>query len=128
MNKKAKKGDVTALAWLHVDIDPADGNDLTEERVRIKELLETFKLKPNVIIDSGGGYQGFWRLKTPVPANGNISELERQNMRLEQCLGGDHCHNIDRIMRLTGTINVPNEKKLAKVSTAVEHGASSAVL
>ena len=65
LNKKSKKEDVAALAWLHVDIDPAEGKDHNEERVRIKELLETFELKPNVIIDSGGGYQGFWRLKEP---------------------------------------------------------------
>jgi len=37
--------------------------------------------------------------------------VENINKSLAQHLGGDHCHNIDRIMRLPGTINWPNAKK-----------------
>jgi hypothetical protein len=37
--------------------------------------------------------------------------MEAYNQQIELMLGGDHCHNIDRIMRLPGTINVPNAKK-----------------
>lgn len=68
---------------------------------------------PSAIIFSGGGYQGFWRLDEPVVADGNIDELEAYNIGLEQRLGGDHCHNIDRIMRVPGTMNIPDAKKRA---------------
>ena len=37
--------------------------------------------------------------------------VELRNAKLAQDLGGDNCHNIDRIMRVPGTINVPNAKK-----------------
>jgi len=40
-------------------------------------------------------------------------EAEAYNRQLELVLEGDHCHNIDRIMRLPGTWNIPNAKKRA---------------
>ena len=65
-----------------------------------------------VIIDSGGGYQAFWRLREPVVLTpNNVVELEGYNKRLAAALGGDDCHNLDRIMRLPGTINLPDAKK-----------------
>ncbi len=34
-------------------------------------------------------------------------------MAIAKRVGGDNCHNIDRIMRLPGTVNIPNAKKQA---------------
>lgn len=123
LDSKAKKEDVEELAWLHVDIDPKKKPDLPDdekaahietERARILPLLRAFKPPPTVIIDSGGGYQGLWRLEEPPFIGGNITgaeEAEAYNQQLEIMLGGDSCHNCDRILRLPGTINWPNEKK-----------------
>ena len=119
MRSKALKEDVKSMDWLHVDIDPEGGRDLDTERDRILGLL-TEDLpngipEPTVIIFSGGGYQGFWKLQEPIPIDGSTEasqEAELYNKRLEQIFGGDHCHNVDRIMRLPGTINVPDAKKL----------------
>lgn len=60
-----------------------------------------------------GGLQGFWLMHNPVALNGpgSVEQFEAYNRQLETDLGGDHCHNIDRIMRLPGTINVPNAPK-----------------
>lgn len=122
--EKAKKIDVKSLAWLHVDLDPRPaepGIDLAEhntrERERALRLLREFSPPPTVIVDSGGGYQGFWRLTEEQPINGDETraiELEAYNIQLEVLLGADACHNSDRIMRLPGTLNVPNEKKRKK--------------
>lgn len=117
-SSKAMKEDIKSADWLHIDIDPEDGADISQERERALSLL-TDKLpkgipQPTVIIFSGGGYQGFWKLKKPVVIDGVVAEAENfelYNKRLEQVFGGDHCHNVDRIMRLPGTINVPNAKK-----------------
>lgn len=114
LSSKAKKEDVSQLIGLHVDVDPRIGEDLERERTRALAALNAFEPKPTVIIDSGGGYQGFWKLAEPVPHAGNTGDLEAYNRHLEVLLGGDHCHNIDRIMRLPGTINVPNEQKRKK--------------
>lgn len=119
LENKASKEDVASLAWLHVDIDPRAGEDFEEERQRALKMLREYKTPPTVIIDSGGGYQGFWRLEPDdkLVIDGNVTraqELEAYNVQLEKVFQADHCHNVDRIMRLPGTVNVPNAKKVKK--------------
>lgn len=119
LNVKASKEDIERLDWLHVDIDPRPGEDFDQERVRALRMLQEFKPRPTVITDSGGGYQGFWRLKESpkLIINGQVpraQELEAYNIQLEKVFGADHCHNVDRIMRIPGTINVPTSRKLKK--------------
>lgn len=119
LSSKASKEDIARMAWLHIDIDPRAGEDFDEERARALKVLKEYKLPPTVIIDSGGGYQGFWALKSSdaLEVNGKVpkaEELEAYNIQLEKIFGADHCHNLDRIMRLPGTVNMPNKKKAAK--------------
>jgi P4 family phage/plasmid primase-like protien len=114
LTSKASKDDVEELAFLHVDVDPRKGEDLAKEQARAIKVLEDFSPSPSAIIFSGGGYQAFWRLEEPVFVGGDvnrIAESEAYNRQMEIVLGGDHCWNIDRIMRIPGTINVPDEKK-----------------
>ena len=120
LDKKPKKTDIAALAWAHTDIDPRPGETPAEAKARALEALREFTTPPTVIIDSGGGIQAFWKLDTPQAVNGNIEELEAPNKALAKRLGGDHCHNIDRIMRLPGTINLPDASKRAKGRVATE--------
>ena len=119
LTNKASKEEVARLAYLHVDIDPRAGENLEEEQARALKLLQNFKPSPTVILFSGGGYQGFWRLnESPkLEINGSIEkaeELEAYNQQLEKVFGADHCFNVDRIMRLPGTINLPTAKKAKK--------------
>lgn len=121
IKSKANKEEIHEAGWLHVDIDPAEGQDIKEERIRALSSLTDRLPKgipdPTVIVFSGGGYQAFWKLKTPFLVDGDITkaeEFELYNKRLEQIFGGDHCHNVDRIMRLPGTVNVPDAKKRKK--------------
>jgi len=118
LQTKPMREHIGALAWLHVDLDPRSGEPIDEERSRILKLLQNPTAKgiptPSVIVFSGGGYQGFWRLANPVILSGkpeDFEEAKRWNQQLEFVLGGDACHNIDRIMRLPGTVNRPNERK-----------------
>ena len=119
LDSKASKEDIARLAWLHVDIDPRAGEDIDEERERALKILQEADPQPTVIIDSGGGYQGFWRLEEgpELVINGSLAkaqELEAYNIQLEKQFQADHCHNVDRIMRLPGTINLPTKKKIKK--------------
>lgn len=116
LSKKASKEDVEELAFLHVDVDPPKGAPLEASRTEILARLQAFRPAPSLIIDSGGGYQGFWRLDEPLYIGGNVAraeEMEAYNQQLEILLGGDHCFNADRVMRLPGTWNLPDEKKRA---------------
>lgn len=114
---KPKKTDIRGMAALHVDVDPRAGEDLESERARALMVLQEFKPKPTVIIDSGGGFQGFWVLDQEQRTDGDearAEELEAYNIQIAVMLQADACHNIDRIMRLPGTINLPGEKKRKK--------------
>ncbi|MCK5639570.1 MAG: hypothetical protein KAJ19_02190, partial [Gammaproteobacteria bacterium] len=122
--KKANREDIKSVDWLHVDIDPEPELDLEEERARCLGLLTDNLPKgvpaPTVVIYSGGGYQGFWKLEEPIQLDGDLGLAEEAklfNQQLEILFGADNCHNIDRIMRLPGTVNIPDAKKLKKGRT-----------
>ncbi|UGX93637.1 RepB family DNA primase [Bradyrhizobium barranii subsp. barranii] len=124
LSKKAEREDIKEVVYLHVDVDPRAGEDLKAERERLEALFSTklpsTVLVPTAVLFSGGGYQAFWRLEIPIPVNGDLQlaeDAKRYNQQLELIFGGDNCHNIDRIMRLPGTINVPDEKKRKKGRT-----------
>jgi hypothetical protein len=113
--KKAAKSEITELRALHVDLDlpkRADIN-LAMEQANILDRLKGHQPPPSAIIFSGGGYWGLWRLREPVAVRDVVhaEDLERYNIALAEALGGDNCHNIDRIARLPGTINLPNKVK-----------------
>ena len=119
--KKAGNKDIKAVHYFHVDVDPRAGEDLQSERARILADLQTPKKGvpglPSFVIDSGGGYQAFWKLDQPIPINGDealAEDAKLYNLQLEHVYGGDNCHDISRVMRLPGTINVPDATKLKK--------------
>jgi hypothetical protein len=112
---KAKKSDVRGMIAIHADIDPKEGEDIKSERERIRSIIASYATPPTIMIDSGGGYQAFWILNKEHPANGSedaAAKLEAYNKQMALDLGGDRgVSNLDRVMRLPGTINVPNETK-----------------
>lgn len=124
LDKKAEKTDMAAMEWLHVDVDPEPGMDFRREQERILKMLQKNNAlpKPTLIIFSGGGYQAFWKLDQPIPIDGNeakAEDAELYNLQIELLVNGDSCHNVDRIMRLPGTVNWPNEKKRKRGQTPV---------
>jgi putative DNA primase/helicase len=105
LGKKPKKSDITAARFLHIDIDPPF------DRAETIERLLSARFPPSFILDSGNGLQAFWRLEYAAE---NLPAVEDLNKRAAVEYGGDHCHNIDRLMRLPGTVNFPNALKRSK--------------
>jgi hypothetical protein len=120
LNRKAGRDDIDAVLWLHVDIDPPTGIDIEISRQQALSMLENGKdgiPPPTVVVNSGGGVQAFWRLNERIVIGGDVAKAEKaksHNQRLEVVFGADNCHNIDRIMRLPGTVNWPNARKRRK--------------
>jgi hypothetical protein len=117
LDRKPSRADIGRMRFLHVDIDPVEGQHLEAEQDRIQRMLGTYDPPPSCIIFSGGGYQAFWRLREPMGIGGDEAlyrEAARYNRQLELNFRADACHNVDRIMRLPGTINWPNATKRAK--------------
>ena len=120
LNRKAAREDIEAVQFLHVDIDPPTGIDIEIARQQALSMLENGKdgiPPPTVVINSGGGVQALWRLKERIEIGGDVAKAEKaksHNQRLEVVFGADNCHNIDRILRLPGTVNWPNARKRRK--------------
>ena len=125
LNKKPMGIDVSDVVAFQVDIDVPADEDQAAVAEQIVEQMRAFKPTPSVIIASGGGAQGFWLLRPEdrIKIGGDASKAEAAECYtrgLEDAvkklgLGKvDACHNVDRIMRLPGTINVPDARKIAK--------------
>lgn len=107
---KPSKGDIAAARFLHVDIDPPkDGS--AWDRAAARQKLDNLPIKPSVIINSGNGIQALWALDVRLE---NWEPIEALNRELARRLGGDNCHNIDRLLRLPGTVNYPSPAKVAR--------------
>lgn len=117
LDTKPQKTDISELSALHCDCDIRVGEDFSTGRERILKKLKEFTPEPSIIIDSGNGFQPIFLLQEPVVLDGTVEmaeEYESYNRQLEILLEGDHCFNVDRILRLPGTINVPDAKKIKK--------------
>ena len=68
-NKKATKDDVSAALFIHIDIDG----------VNAKERLLKCSPAPTVIVFSGGGYHGYWKLNEPTD---DLVRVEAINMAM----------------------------------------------
>lgn len=122
LHKKATKDEIAAAAYAHLDCDPRAGEDFADEQRRIESLLtDTGRLRqklippPTFVIASGGGYNALWRYRTPHPLPPGdelaVRQAECRSKGLSAYLDGDSVHNVDRILRLPGTVNWPNAKK-----------------
>ena len=129
VNKKPTKADIARVEFLFVDLDPFSGEDLDTERARIRKLLngnlhEKGYPETSITVDSGNGYNALWRLAESIDVDGNadkIADAERYTRELVNRLGGDKgTHNIDRLLRLPFTRNLPNKTKRERGRTPTD--------
>lgn len=113
---KPSKADIVAIRALFVDVDPQDGKNLDDERARIADMMEKkAPLDFSVVLDSGGGYQALAILTEKRRLDATVLDwAETYGRGLGQPLGGDNTQNIDRVLRLPGTTNIPTPDKVAK--------------
>lgn len=125
LDKKAKKENLDHIVGFHLDVDAPEGEDQEFFAERVIEVSESLDLEPSVTAKSGGGVQLFWLLPPDQyiavdgdPAKAKEGERRTRWLReeFERKTGfkADGVDNADRIMRLPGTINVPDVNKIAK--------------
>lgn len=114
LNKKPGKQDIRAARFVHVDIDPPKSGGVFD-KAEITAALQEIACPPSFIIDSGGGLQAFWRLDG---ACANLASIEAINLQARGWFEADACQNIDRLMRVPGSVNWPDKRKVARGRTA----------
>ena len=78
------------------------------------EMLPRFTgggLPATVVIDSGNGLQALWRFDEPMT---DIDRFEAINKPFSEVMGSKGTYNVDRLLRIPGTLNLPNKAKLRK--------------
>jgi hypothetical protein len=135
-DKKASKTEVSAIEFLLADLDPNEGEAPEDAKVRFLAELKSFEPAPMFVVDSGNGVQVLWRLKQPIPlpdpvmvtdgdgktkpalspeAQTIVDDVEaRAKAAMERLDSVAGTQNIDRILRLPGTTNLPNKAKIKK--------------
>jgi hypothetical protein len=116
------KADIARIRGIAIDCDPhfdptADDGGLSKERERLwhQALDWRQRQEASAVIDSGGGYQGIWLLREPLPATPQtIAAAEAQARGFALLNGGDNTHDVSHLFRMPGTVNLPNAKKRAR--------------
>lgn len=110
-----KKEHVTTLHALYVDLDLAKSGPQsrpTEENFAgLLQRIYALEPRPTVIVFSGGGFQAFWVFPEPLPAAEYLDQVEATSKAIGKSLRSDSVQNVNRLMRLPGTVNVPNAAK-----------------
>lgn len=126
--KRISKEDVGSISHFQTDFDPEPGETFEHLMERYRSKVEAVQA-PSAVIKSGGGLNLLWRVR-PIPLRTPEGEpnkaawdyVEDRNRALERHFDGDDCHNVDRVLRLPGTINWPNSLKAAKGRVPVMSG------
>jgi len=123
-DKKLEKADIAFIRSLFVDKDPDKSLPFAEARAELEQFVPQVlkhSMRPSITLDSGGGFQFLWKLAEKLDASAFQKAAEEQGRGLAAVFGGDGVQNIDRVLRLPGTKNLPDAKKRARgrvVSTA----------
>lgn len=104
---KPSKDDIQAARGAHCDLDPPKDGRTWEKGEKIGALAD-HALPPSLVIDSGNGVQPVWLLDEPAR---EWLQIEAANIGIRDTFGGDDCHNIDRLLRVPGSVNYPNRAK-----------------
>ena len=112
--KKPRKSDISHGRFLHRDIDPSKDPTVpyADRHAVIEAEIESFRNKqpvPTIIIDSGHGCYPIYLLELPAD-EATTEEANRQIGRND----GDGTWNIDRLLRLPGSVNWPQPKKVSQ--------------
>jgi hypothetical protein len=122
--KAPTKGDVTHIITVFVDQDLPRGVAPSEAAFAVLlGRIRALEPAPTAIVFTGGGYQAYWRFLVPIArpydADGKLldnddvcKQAEAVGQAIAHGLHADTVQNINRLMRLPGTVNIPNQKKL----------------
>ncbi len=99
-------------AWADLDFHQIDPNrDLALELAYRR--IEALGMRPTMLVHTGNGLQAWWLFRAPVAVSKEwpAERFEAINNGLAEQLGGDHVHDLARVLRVPGTVNLPDARK-----------------
>ncbi len=95
------KKHIVEIPAVWIDIDFKDISP-----VKAKRALWDFQIRPTLMVESGGGYHAYYKLKEPATKE-DIPDIEKVNKTLAALLNGDPAAvDASRILRMPVTANV----------------------
>jgi len=95
---RSEGGQVTAVRALWVDVDQKK----VGSKKRALGLVQGFALPATMIVDTGGGYHGYWLLQEPCATD----EATKQALQgLQLATEADPLADFERLLRVPGTLN-----------------------
>lgn len=84
-----------------------DAKDFGGSMAAVREHIKALAVQPQVIVESGGGYHGYWFIDTPMPVTPDglfyLGPIQAAWVKLT---GGDPAaKDLARVLRLPGTLN-----------------------
>ncbi len=118
INQRQSGDSITQANFFWLDKDPDVETHGGYEIARQQLLISGASLSENasVVVDSGNGLQAFFRLDKPLDINDPQTKLryEAVNRCIANKFCADNTQDCSHLMRLPGTLNYPNAKKLKK--------------
>lgn len=91
----------TDVLWADFDGKAFDATHGLERKFAAFNALRSIAPEPQVVVDTGGGYHGYWLLRDDVPF-----DAAREVMRgFTIVAGADKTYDKSRILRVPGTLN-----------------------
>jgi Mesyanzhinovviridae DNA primase len=114
VSKKPGDVEMAEVDFVHGDLDPNAGENLSEVKPRYRAQIANFH-KPTFLVDSGSGIQALWGLEQPLGPT-HFKAVRNRCRAVMKYLGADDLSACDpsRVLRLPGTINYPSPAKRAK--------------
>lgn len=114
---KLTKDDVDTIHFVYLDLDSNEHRTIEQCR----DAIDALPVEPTFTTFSGGGLQAFWQFTKPQPNDQRVQAYaENLGRGIATTYQGDTVQNVDRIMRLPCTLNIPNAKKQARGRVPIE--------
>jgi putative DNA primase/helicase len=117
IKRKTGRGTTETVQLINCLFAEFDAKDFENDKDKALNHILDLELNPSALIDSGGGYHGYWFLSEPV----HLDDDNREEMRTLQAgfvdaMGGDNgAKDLARVLRVPGTYNTKyNPKRLVE--------------
>ena len=107
---------VVTAAWADLDFCDISPEDREASEKEALDRVQRFPVYPTLLIHSGKGLQAWWLFREPISISVvfPIERFEAINRGIAQALGGDAVHDLARVLRVPGTMNLPDARKRAR--------------